>query len=598
MILKEITESELSANGVSALPTRPNAAREFGGRGYTPAQLKAAFDRLPRLVATRYNELVRQIEEGELSESLSVEVEGGCKSLQDAVTELYSDMSDVKTDLVGCATKAALAKSAVEYRDGTITVTVGGEEPYASGSAALPIPAMQRDIDTLYKIVSQTVVTDTEVEDTYTARVTAGGWKVADGAPTAVHKIQGATVASKNLLDESQILPWTLPATTPAEQTEYTRAMPLTISAGTYTLSTSIAGGVQVTNSLAVFLRDASGNTVVDCNTASVNASSAASAFTVTEEQAGLITDIYFYVNLSAAELLGQTVDWVMLSEGETASPHEAYYAGVKQAYFKGIVSTGRNLITSLVTQSFTSNGVTVTPDAENGTVTINGSPDGIAASGRISPNFYLPKGTYTLYTPHRTMRFVGWHIRDLNNQNAGKIDWAWSGGVISNTFTVTEAGYYYLYLYIPSGYGASFSNYVETPMVLPGAVTSDFPSFETYKSDVTFALNEAVQLGRWDCIDADRQKIVTGTAILTQETPFTDEQLGQYGDYVLSADRKTVAYAAETETETDIIIPTCYTAYRGGLETVEQGDTDNSAFGAENTVTQNYFVIAGGDEA
>ena len=458
-------------------------------------------------------------------------------------------------------------------------------------------------VDVLYTLLENTIINDTSVEDTYTARVTAGGLPVVNNAPTTVHKIQGATVASRNILDESQLLPWTLPA----EGTEDSKTVPFTIAAGEYELDMSLTntsgetptpGGVYY-----VYLRDADNQTVIDVSSFVSYTPNQNAYFSVTEAQAQRITNLYISFNhIAEAGLSGATVDsfflHTILSAEDNSMPYEAYYAGVKQAYFKGIVSTGRNLITSLVTQSFSSNGVTVTLDAENGTVTINGSPDGNAAAGRISPNFYLPKGTYTLYTPHRTMRFVGWLIRDLNNKTAGKIDWAWDGGVKSNTFTVTKAGYYFLYMYTPNGYNTSFDNYVETPMLLPGEVTSDFPTFELYKEDTYFALSEPVQLGKWDYIDVDNQKKHVQTSTLTKETPFTDEELAQYSEYVISADRKTVAYKTETETETGIGIRNWYTAYRGGLEMVKQGDTDNSAYGAENTITQNYYVIAGGGKA
>ena len=111
--------------------------------------------------------------------------------------------------------------------------------------------------------------------------------------------------------------------------------------------------------------------------------------------------------------------------------------------------------------------------------------------------------------------------------------------------------------------------------------------------SDATFALATPVTLGKWDYIDVDAQKLLTGTATLTQETPLTDEQLAQYTDYVLSADRKTVAYRTAATTETALTLPTTYKAWQGGTETV----TGNPS-GLAVTVTQDYYVRAGGEEA
>lgn len=57
-----ITNQEINQNKVASLPSRPNASVAFGGAGYTSAQLKAAFDRLPLLLAERYNALVEAIQ--------------------------------------------------------------------------------------------------------------------------------------------------------------------------------------------------------------------------------------------------------------------------------------------------------------------------------------------------------------------------------------------------------------------------------------------------------------------------------------------------------------------------------------------------------
>ena len=58
---KKITESDISALKVSSLPTRPTAPAEFGGKGYTAAELKAAFDKLPLYIIENYNSLIEDI---------------------------------------------------------------------------------------------------------------------------------------------------------------------------------------------------------------------------------------------------------------------------------------------------------------------------------------------------------------------------------------------------------------------------------------------------------------------------------------------------------------------------------------------------------
>ncbi len=64
---RKINEGEIADMRISSLPTRPTAPPSFGGRGYTPAEAKAAFDKLPLYIIERYNELIGDIlgEDGE-----------------------------------------------------------------------------------------------------------------------------------------------------------------------------------------------------------------------------------------------------------------------------------------------------------------------------------------------------------------------------------------------------------------------------------------------------------------------------------------------------------------------------------------------------
>ena len=57
-----------------------------------------------------------------------------------------------------------------------------------------------------------------------------------------------------------------------------------------------------------------------------------------------------------------------------------------------------------------------------------------------------------------------------------------------------------------------------------------------------------------------------------------------------------TVTYkTAESTTESTPFNKSKYIAWKNGSETIEQGPTDNSEYGAENTVKQDYFTLTGG---
>ena len=85
-----ITDEEIAGMTVSSLPTRPTSPTAFGGKGYTSAEMKAAFDRLPLLLVERYNSLLDDIEslgEGSLAESIPTGINEG-----HSLGDLFSDV--------------------------------------------------------------------------------------------------------------------------------------------------------------------------------------------------------------------------------------------------------------------------------------------------------------------------------------------------------------------------------------------------------------------------------------------------------------------------------------------------------------------------
>jgi hypothetical protein len=62
MNARKITDEQISGLRVSSLPTRPAAPASLGGKGYTAAEIKAAFDRLPLYIIARFNLLMEDIE--------------------------------------------------------------------------------------------------------------------------------------------------------------------------------------------------------------------------------------------------------------------------------------------------------------------------------------------------------------------------------------------------------------------------------------------------------------------------------------------------------------------------------------------------------
>lgn len=620
MSVQIITEQELASSGVSSLPLTPTASPALGGRDYTPGEVKAAFDRLPRLVAARLNALLGAVTDGALLADIPVAFGESNVSLSDLLSLLtehlqnppvpdsapasesentvtsggvYTALENLRDEVLATAASnasAAIAAQKLTYdaATGGVTLAQNGDDT-AFTVATLPIPELSETVALLRTLLGASVLSET-VEDTYNTRVTAGGLPVVDDAPATVHAIKGATAPTVNLLDETLLLPWTIPTDT----TAFTgKTIPFKIKAGTYTVSNRLNGTVDTPNVLAIVLMDSSMNEIVSCNSASLNSINTSATFTVTQAQAEQITQLYFFFNTETTSALrGLTVAYFMLNAGSTALPHEAYYAGLKSATFAGITSTGRNLLEPSADGTDTVEGVTYQTTQATGEVHITGTPT-VRNGAQVFNDIHLPGGGCTLYLPH-AQSGTSWYVRNSTREVASLDADTTHRSVY---FGADADEVYSVYVYVETTVGTI--DYTETPMLLPGRVTENFPAFETYHADTSFAPAAPVTLGKWDHIDVDAQKMIVGTATLTQETPLTDEQLAKYTDYVLSADGKTIAYESTATTQTAVTLPKTYKVWRGGCEYVRKDTArGQNPDHLKITVTGDYYVKAGGEEA
>lgn len=664
-----MTERELAQNGVAALPLTPTASPAFGGRDYTPQEMKAAFDRLPRFIAARLNALLTATADGTILADIPVTYGDGTLPLCDVlglITEhleaghdldeapvagsdsaitsgaVYRVLDELREEIrqtaAGEANAALRAQSLTYDRVAGCLSLSGATEERAYTTVSLPLLAVQEEVSLLRVLLGALILSDTVV-DTYDARVTAGGLSVVDGAPTTVHRIEGATESnSRNRIPIKTQSTYTddpygdqpitsdgvagtvcitgdmMPSTgdTPADAYEEVSEA-IVLTAGTYSLCLPALPSQSDSRHVVWRLRTSIVDYDGDClyEDAAVMDSRTERdgepyvVFTVTEEQAARAWTLCVFCRREEDDNTSSYQEYIetpMLLSGDVSEEgipaFEPCREGLKTAVFEGICSTGRNLIGGLDSVNVVRDDATLATDFAAGTVTINGKPES-TLSKPVSKNFYLPRGTYTVYAPNRSMRFVGWIVKDQKTKTVGKIDWAELGGVTARSFTLEEAGYYYLQVYIPSGYDyPAFEDYVETPMILPGKVEESFPAFETYHADTTFALAAAVSLGRWDYIDIEAGKCVLGTETETQETPFTAEQLAAYEDYILSADGKTIAYKRSVPSEASLSLPNGYTAWCGGMEYLLADVEQTLAPALPLTVTQDFYVKTGGDAA
>ena len=88
----KITDGELNEARVASLPTRPTSPSAYGGRGYTATEMKEAFDKLPLLVAERYNLLLEDISalgDGSLADSVPTGL-----SEEHTLSDLFCDIEN------------------------------------------------------------------------------------------------------------------------------------------------------------------------------------------------------------------------------------------------------------------------------------------------------------------------------------------------------------------------------------------------------------------------------------------------------------------------------------------------------------------------
>ena len=605
MSMQTITERELVENGVSSLPLTPTASPALGGRDYTPSEVKAAFDRLPRLIAARLNALLDAVTDGTLLADIPVAFGDGTLSLSELLALLgdhlinppapdsapasesgntvtsggvYTAIAALREEVLSAAktaTDSALRAQKLRYDAATGVLSLAAEEGSAAfDSASLPIPGMQETLALLRTLLGASVLSET-VEDAFTTRPTAGGLSVVDEAPTTVHKITGASAASINLAtvkDQTIVsngvtfigsaTDGTVQMTgSVTEENEYATATVTTgfyLPVGTYTLYAP-----HKADKVGWHVRNAQSTSIAELNW---NGTTTAVSFTVS---AAGSYHLYVFIPRSAGTL-DYTETPMLLRSDRTASlpAFEPYYAGVKHASFTGIASCG----TALVDFSETVPSLYIT----NGTLYPNDT--------FRSETVYCPcaGGAVYRYANEITSGYRQFVVvfYDADKQMLLQTSKASYGTPIAVTSPV--GAQYMRCSFSKVMVNGEYTTVPEQPMVYAAETQ---PPYEPYVGDETFALTTPVTLGKWDTIDVDAQKQVVGTVTETQDTPYTEEQLAQFDEYILSADGKTVAYRTAAPTETALSLPKTYRAWNDGQETI----TGNPS-GLSLTVNQDYY--------
>ena len=530
---------------------------------------------------------------------------------------------------------------------------------------------LSQSVDDIYTILQQEVYNAQDIEQEYSSRETADGADIIDGALETVKKIQGATVKTTNLLNVTKTIFDTNNKVTYNPET-YT----FTITEGTVGISESayhfdipIPAGTKV----STYIEFSQGQytdgdfSVGGYNVDEVNGSSwqgkitiplnqdlsgrhFSTAFTTTKP----VTDFWLFVN-AGTNVTTDCVFRIVFNIGDTVDKFIPYFPGLKNAYFQGLRSTGRNLL-KLNDGQYNVVGVSV--DISNGQVTFSGTSTG--SGGRtiwLSDGFMLPAGTYFLScTPGLDSSNCIGYISDKNDFTA-------IGSTVKGNFTLdkaTEVGFGFNFLSVGMEYSGTY-----TIMLNRGDSALPYEPYIAHE----ISLDTAIELPAWDSINPTTGKRIVGT-----NTVYLDEiddwtvssneyegktafRAGTYPNIVVHTSQNPKAicsrlpfsYTIATNksageawaianstnyiyvsifnsrlssldsaglkayftqernagnpyvvsfivepTESDISMEDRLPAYKNGSETVIQGATDNSKYGAENTLTQNYAEVKG----
>ncbi|MGM9608590.1 MAG: hypothetical protein ACI3XE_00030 [Eubacteriales bacterium] len=222
MPINLISEREMTLAGVTSLPLTPTASPALGGRNYTPAEMKAAFDRLPRLVAERLNELLTMLGDGCILGEIPVSYEGKTMSLADfcetlkehlSAPPVYDDtpVENGTVPVTSGGVYAALTEAVAALRTYADTAVGAQRLVYDSESgdlklyssekaelpttaAALPFPTIEKTLALFRTLLGASVLLET-TEDTFCYRTSGGGLSIVDGAPVSLLRVTGDTVA-------------------------------------------------------------------------------------------------------------------------------------------------------------------------------------------------------------------------------------------------------------------------------------------------------------------------------------------------------------------------------------------------------------------
>ena len=507
-----------------------------------------------------------------------------------------------------------------------------------------------QNVEDLYTILEQAqVVTVTTLEQAYTTRETADGENIVDGVQTTVKEIRGKTVATENLIP----YPYT-------ETTKTANGVTFTVNSdGSVTVNGTATSAADFMLLRGPIQSYSESYFLSGCPTGGSDTTYYISeSFTASKDTGNgvvlnnLPSDQAWRIVIKSGTTVNNLVFRPMLNAGTEAKPYSKWFAGLKNASFEKIVSTGRNLIDlSGVSLEKTANGVTFTKISDGlyrVTGTIADPSQGASPTVNINQGKVYPAGVYSTarYTVDgKDIEFfvsaysakTGAPIRNIDGANIN----------INEDFVIRSAGIYVnraitgaidLTVSTILNFGSSAlpyepyisdtlsaENHIELPeydIAYPEtgktkrqSKTVTFNGTEAWVINTNytaFSLDlpskgiaftsicspySAPKITAWDQLkDYEAQNGVLVLLIKDSTYSTVDEWKAHLASLAEAGNPVTVTYkTAESTTEATPFNKSKYIAWKNGSETIEQGETDNSEYGAENTVKQDYFTLTGG---
>lgn len=547
---------------------------------------------------------------------------------------------------------------------GTFALTKNIPTDYATQTA---LANTQRQVDGLYTLLEQkNEIYVQTATDTYTTRETAGGENIADGVQTPVKKITGKTVKTTNLFNLNATPIRKVNAT--LSTTGDTFIATATSANANVCFEIAVSIGQQYTVSLQSLVRENPGgmgsaeylrnifiSSTSFADSADYGYLSEGNDVTFTAKTEFVYIQFYVTYSFDAEKPATISVTGLQLNEGSAALPYMPYFSGLKNAFFKEIVSTGRNLIPyPYVTKTSTIKGVTFTVN-NDGTVNVNGTAtDGDALFYLVSAyNLSLSEECYFSGCPAggssssyllQAYTSAPQYYSDTGSGflAPANIDVA-VVLVVRNGFTANNL------VFKPMlNYGSSalpYEPYTQSVLSLPEAVelteydtaypetgeiqrqseTDVFNGTEMwndYSDDTRFIYTANLSKGAVKTttdvvcnlyptaptngvtLTGDNGKVFTSIQVILSKSIYPNlssvtEWKSQLAAWNEAGNPLTVTYkTAEVQsTEQADFSADSYIAWKNGSETIEQGNTDNSIYGAENTVEQDYYLLTAPEE-